>query len=359
MTSSLSRRTVMASLAGVLGLGAAACTPGSGAAPRGAPPAGGARAGGTGAEGGGTGEGAGGAFPLRLTDCEAEVVLEAAPERVVLLDGAPVTTLDGLGVLDRVVARAGSFPDGYHAADLAARLAAIPVLSADIDTTGHLQISQEVVIAQQPDLVLGLPDGVTREGLRAAGAEALQPRSYCGGRAQRASFALLTDEITVYGAVFDRAAAAAALSAALEERIGAASEAARAASSARSAAVLFASADGGPLFAYGAPSMATAQLDALGVENVFAGTAQRVFETGVEPLLAADPDVLVVLHEGTSPEEELLARLRSTGGLHALRAVRAGAVLPLLFNFTEPASPLIVDGLERIGGWLAEREPAS
>lgn len=34
------------------------------------------------------------------------------------------------------------------------------------------------------------------------------------------------------------------------------------------------------------------------------------------------------------------------------------AVLPLLFNVVEPASPLTVDGLERIAGWLDEQAPA-
>ena len=31
-------------------------------------------------------------------------------------------------------------------------------------------------------------------------------------------------------------------------------------------------------------------------------------------------------------------------------------LLPLLFNFAEPASPLVVDGLERIHEWLVELE---
>lgn len=334
MTSVLSRRTVMTSLVGALGLGATACT--TGGADEGAS---------------GTAEG----FPLTLTDCGTEVVLEAPPERVVLLDSAPVTTLDGIGVLDRVVARAGSFPGGYYDADLTDRLGTIPMLSEDIDTTGHLQINQEVVIAQRPDLVLGLPDGITREGLGAAGADVLMPRSYCGGLEERASFTMLFEEITAFGAVFDRAVEADALVTALQERIDAASALRH---DVRTAAVLYASAGGGPVYAYGASSMATAQLDALGIENVFAGTAQRVFESGTEPLLAADPDVLIVLHEGTVPEEELLAELLGDNRLDSLRTVQDGAVLPLLFNFTEPASPLIVEGLERIGDWLPQQEQA-
>ena len=41
--------------------------------------------------------------------------------------------------------------------------------------------------------------------------------------------------------------------------------------------MLYPSVGGGPLYTYGAASMVTAQLDALGIENVFAGTAERVF----------------------------------------------------------------------------------
>lgn len=181
------------------------------------------------------------------------------------------------------------------------------------------------------------------------------PRSYCGGLEERASFTLLFEEIAAYGAVFDRAAEAEALVSSLQERIDTAAARPHGVST---AAVLYASAGGGPVYAYGAASMATAQLDALGIENVFSRHRAAVFESGAEPLLAADPDLLIVLHEGTTDEEEMLAALLGGSRFDALRAVREKAVLPLLFNSTEPASPLIVDGLERIGDRLAQQEPA-
>lgn len=341
MTASpLRRRTLVAGLVGTLALGAAACS---------SRPTGGAAR--TSGDSGTSSSGASAdGFPLTIANCAEEVTLHKAPERVVLLDSAPVTTLEGIGVLDRVVARAGSFPDGYFSADLRARLAEIPALSEDIDLSGHLQISQEVVIAQSPDLVLGLPDGITREGLRAAGAAALLPRTYCGNLEERASFAALHAEIESYGEVFGRRDEASTLVTALEERVDAVSQA----PAGLTAAVLYAS-GGGPLYAYGATSMATAQLDVLGVENVFAESPERVFEVSLELLLAADPDLLIVLHEGAMPEEELLARSMGGARLDSLRAVRDAAVMPLLFNFSEPASPLVVDGLERIGAWVAER----
>ena len=340
-TSALRRRTLMAGLVGAVGL-TAAC----------------GEAGGTGGASDGGAAGATEGFPLELPNCEATLTFDAPPERIVLLESAPVTTLDGIGVLDRVVSRAGAFPPGYYDEDLAARIEAIPTLSDEIDASGHLQISQEMVIAQEPDIVLGLPDGVTREAMADAGAQVVVQNVYCASDHERSSFETLHEQIETYGRIFDHGEEAEELSTSLQERIDAVSESAKELATA-TAAVLYPSVGGGPLYTYGAASMVTAQLDALGIENVLAGTAERVFEISAEPLLAADPDVLIVLHQstdgaddGTSVVEEMI----SQDQLASLRAVQEQAVLPLLFNFAEPASPLVVDGLERIHQWLRELE---
>ena len=346
----LPRRALLATgLLGALGLGASACggadRPGSGGSDG---------AGADGTAGGGGSAGVADGFPLELDNCAEQLLLEAPPQRVVLLESSPVTLLEGIGVLDRVVARAGSFPTEYFTPELAARLEAIPALSEELDATGHLQINQEVVIAQQPDLVIGLPDGITREGLRGAGAEVLVPRTFCGQLPERASFEDLFAEITTYGRLFDRTVEAEALTSALQERI----EAVRAGSGERTAstaAVLYPSVGGGPLYTYGSQSMATAQLEALGLVNAFGDTAERVFEISAEPLLAADPDVLIVLYQGETTGEEAIAEVTGAERLGGLRAVTEQAVLPLLFNVVEPASPLTVDGLEQIADWLDQQ----
>ncbi|MGY5765841.1 ABC transporter substrate-binding protein [Brachybacterium sp. DNPG3] len=347
-------RTGLVGMLGAAVLGTAACTAagsGSGAGAAGAGGAGGAPDDGASAEG----------FPLTVANCEAELTFAAPPQRLVLLESAPVTILDGIGALDRVVARAGDFPGDYYDADLAARIAAIPMLSDELDASGHLQISQEVVIAQQPDLVLGLPDGITREGMRDAGAEVLVQSVYCGGLDDRASFDTLHEEIALHGRILGRAAEADALIAALDARIaavggGTASDGGTGSGggAVSTAAVLYPSLGGGPLYAYGAASMVTAQLDALGIENVFASTTERVFEVGAEPLLAADPDVLIVLHQSEGDGSDVVDEMVGADQLQGLAAVRAGSVLPLLFNFCEPATPLVVDGLERIAAWVQE-----
>ncbi|MGP9746985.1 ABC transporter substrate-binding protein [Brachybacterium sp. AOP29-B2-41] len=324
-------------LAGLLALTAAACSSSSGDP-------------GAGQAGGGADD-----FPLDLANCEATLHFDAAPQRIVLLESAPVTTLDGLGVLDAVVARAGAFPRGYYDAELTARIEAIPALSEDIDTAGHLQISQEVVIAHSPDIVFGLPNGLTREAMRDAGAEVVVQDVFCAAAGERASFETLSSTIATYGRIFDRHEQADALISTLEERVAAVSDSAADLRTA-TAAVLYPSLGGGPLYTYGAGSMVTAQLDALGIENVFADTAERVSEIGSEPLLAADPDVLIMLYQGDGDGSEVRDEMVTQDQLSGLQAVTQEAVLPLLFNFAEPASPLVVDGLERIHEWLLERE---
>ena len=335
----LRRRTLMAGLVGAVGL-TAACGSSDGSTGDG------------GSDGdGGSAEG----FPLELPNCEATLTFDAPPERIVLLESAPVTTLDGVGVLDRVVSRAGAFPPGYYDGDLAARIEAIPTLSDEIDASGHLQISQEMVIAQEPDIVFGLPDGVTREAMADAGAQVVVQNIYCATGGHRSSFETLHEQIDAYGRIFDHGEQAEQLSASLQERIDAASESAKDLATA-TAAVLYPSVGGGPLYTYGAASMVTAQLDALGIENVFADTEERVFEISAEPLLAADPDVLIVLHQTDGDGSDVAEEMVSQDQLASLRAVQDQALLPLLFNFAEPASPLVVDGLERIHEWLVELE---
>lgn len=284
-------------------------------------------------------------YPLTVQNCGEEVTFDRAPERVMLLESAAVTLLDGLGVLDDVIARAGTFPAEYYDAELGARVAEIEVLSDDIDASGHLSISAEVVLGQQPDLVLGLPEGLTRETLYDGGANTLIQPVYCPGDVGDATFEMLYEQIIEYGAIFDRAPEADALVEKLRERV-AAVEASTAGAPSRTAAVLYPSVGGGPVYAYGRSSMSQPQLAAAGFANVFADTGERVFEVSVEELIDRDPDVLILLYQGD--QTGVLESVETLPGADALRALKNDNVLIQLFNFTEPATPLSVDGLEHI-----------
>jgi iron complex transport system substrate-binding protein len=284
-------------------------------------------------------------YPLTVSNCGEEVRFTGPPQRVVLLETAPLSILDGIGVLDRIVARAGVFSNEYYDPQLQRRLDGIEMLSDDIDAAGHLMISAEVVLAQTPDLALGLPEGLAREGLREGGANTLIDPVFCPTGVGDASFEALYEHVLSYGRIFDRTQEAMRLVDALQRRVEAVMDAAVDARP-RTAAVLYPTIGGGPVYAYGRASMAQPQLEAAGFTNVFDDSPERVFEVSVEELIERNPDVLILLHQGA--DTGVLDAVRSLPGSDALRALENDDVLVQLFNFTEPPSPLSVTGLERI-----------
>lgn len=297
-------------------------------------------------------------YPVSLTNCSATVRFDAPPARTVMLESAPVTILDAIGALDSVVARAGTYPRAYYSDDLNSRIAKIPALTTSSSAAGRLTISQEVVLAHKPDLVLGLPDGVTREGLADAGARALVQDVLCEGEHPPARLDTLYSTIAQYGRIFGRPERAEKLTQSLKARVAAVTKAAEALRT-KKIAFVYPSRGGGPLFTYGAGSMTTAQATALGLTNVFAGQSTRVFEVGAEAFIASDPDAIVMLYQSETDGRDQAREMVSADGLGSMRAVKKGAVLPLLFNYSEPASPLVVDGLERIHTWLVGIEKSA
>lgn len=289
---------------------------------------------------------AAGSYPVTVQNCGAEVTFDQAPERAVLLKSASVPFLAEIGVLDRVVARAGQYPEEYYDQETLAALDRIPLLTDELDSSGHLQISKESVIGQEADLVLGEIDNLSRSTLDAVGIPLLEEPALCDRGAGKPGFDAVYEQLELYGKVFGREKQARQAVADLkqevaqiEERVGG--------PSGRTAAVLYPTVGGGTTYAYGTASMADPQLEAAGLENVFGDVDERVFEVTFEELLARDPDVLVLLHsEGEpGPVEDAITELP---GAQDLTAVRNGDVMAQLFNFTEPPSPLAVEGLRRI-----------
>ncbi|WP_228942978.1 ABC transporter substrate-binding protein [Nocardioides sp. Leaf374] len=289
---------------------------------------------------------ASGGEPVTVANCGSDVTFPSAPERVVMLKSAAVPYLHDLGVLDRVVARAGLYPSEYYDEQTLAELDVIPELTSDTDAGGHLQISKEVVVAQRPDLVLGEVDNLSRSSLEAVDVPLLEEPALCETGGSEPGFDDVWSQLALYGEVFDRPDEAAAATADLQERL-AAVEAEVDGPSGRTAAVLYPTVGGGTTYAYGTGSMAHPQLEAAGFENVFGDVDERVVEVTLEELLGRDPDVIVLLHTDGDPAdvEEALVDLP---GAERLTAVREGEVMTQLFNFTEPPSPLAVDGLEAI-----------
>ncbi|ERJ46195.1 hypothetical protein N579_02660 [Corynebacterium pseudodiphtheriticum 090104] len=58
-------------------------------------------------------------------------------------------------MLDRVVAKAGEYPEEYFDDETNATLEKIPSLTSHMDATGHLELSKESIMAEEPDLIIG------------------------------------------------------------------------------------------------------------------------------------------------------------------------------------------------------------
>jgi iron complex transport system substrate-binding protein len=289
------------------------------------------------------------AAPLTIRNCGVDVTFDKAPERVVMLKSAAVPYLHDLGVMDRVTARAGQYPEAYYDDATLAELDKIPLLTDKTDTSGHLQISKEVVISQQPDLVLGQVDNLSRDTLSAVDIPLLEEPALCEGSTAEPAFDDIYAQMESYGKVFGKPSEAATAVTALKDRLAKIKKP----SSSRTAAVLYPTVGGGVTYAYGTASMAHPQLEAAGFTNVFADNKERVFEVTLEELLGRNPDVLILLYGDGDPKAVEQA-VTGLPGAEKLKAVRNNNLMPQLFNFTEPPSPLSVDGLEKI----VERFPA-
>ncbi|MGW5577170.1 ABC transporter substrate-binding protein [Micromonospora chokoriensis] len=284
--------------------------------------------------------------PVTLTNCGAKVTFTNAPKRVVLLKSAAVPYLHSLGVMDRVTARAGQYPKEYYDSATLTELDKVPLLTDKTDTSGHLQISKEVVISQHPDLVLGEANNLSRDTLSAVGIPLLEEPAMCPDSTTVPTFDDIYSQMQAYGKVFDREAEAATAVTSLKERMTTV-KAEVGPTSGRTAAVLYPTVGGGTTYAYGTASMAQPQLEAAGFRNVFGDVKERVFEVTVEELLGRNPDVLILLYNDGDPEA-VEQGLTGLPGAEKLNAVRTGNVMTQLFNFTEPPTPLSIDGLERI-----------
>ncbi|QKW36851.1 ABC transporter substrate-binding protein [Actinomadura sp. NAK00032] len=289
-------------------------------------------------------------YPLTVENCGVDVRVGEAPSRAMIVNSAPLQYLSSLGVLDRLGSRAGKFPPEYYSEQTLAAVGRVPSLTDRLGSDGHLKISTEAIIAREPDLLLGLPEGVTRESLAAAGIPVLLEPSFCPDGIKDPGYETIFSQMRLYGEVFDRRARAEQAVADLRKRIKTV-EAGLTGRQGRKVAVLWPYRGEGTVGAYGSRSMATPQLETLGARNVFADVDKRVFEVSMEELLRRDPDTIVLLHtDGT--DEEIKQALLDIPGAKDLRAVRNGAVTVQLFNFTEPPTPLVLDGLERLAAYL-------
>lgn len=289
---------------------------------------------------------------ISVENCGDTVTFDTAPERVTLLDNPSVSTLAALDVLDRVTAKAGLYPTDYYSPDLAEQLEKIPTLTDQVDATGHLQISRETVMETNPDLVIGSSDTVNRQTLGTNGVPLLDEPAFCGSLTGEATFDDVYQQVDLYGTVFERQQDAATSIRGLKDRVEAVIGAVPDDEN-RTVAVLYPTVGSTVTYAYGTGSMSNPLVTAAGLDNVFASESDRVFEVTTEELIDRNPDVIIALYSA-GDTKPIIDSVEALPGAGALTAVQNQKIFPMLLSFAEPPSPLTVDGLEKLAGYLEE-----
>lgn len=287
--------------------------------------------------------------PLTVQNCGREVVLDAPPQRVVTIGAEAPLLVAAAGGADRLVALGGAVEPAFFG-DAGDELEDVPRLSSVA-----AELSAEVLLAQEPDLVISInSDGF--DALEAAGVPGLVISGRCRGsdgeNSAAGSFQEVYGDVRTYGVLFGTAEVADAAAADLQARVEAVQEQFAGAEARSGMAVIYGS-SGDRLGAYGGSSIAGAQIEALGITNVFADQDERFFEPNVEEAVDRDPDVLLLLFEVSEGTDAVsLAKLRAAPEYAQMSAVQDGRILTLPFALAG-SSPGSVVGLELLAEQLA------
>lgn len=253
-------------------------------------------------------------YPLSLDNCGVTIIVDQPPERVVAIKSSATELLLSLGLGDRIVGI--GFQDGPLPADLAAAGATLPVLSDKLP-------SQEVVLETEPDFIYGgwesnfAADGAgERPTLARFGiATYVAPAACRSVPPPPLSFEALFAEIAEMGAIFDVEEAASALVAEQRSMLEAIDRDDRGLT-----ALWYSSGTKTPYVGAGtnAPAMI---LEALGLTNIYADIAEGWTSASWEAIVAADPDVIVLVDaawNSADQKKRLLAENPITSQLDAV-----------------------------------------
>lgn len=291
-------------------------------------------------------------FPLTVSDCGRELVIEDRPERVVTVASTAATLMWAAGAADQITTRTGE--GDVDLGPAAEDLDKVPVVSNDEE------ISFESLIGEAPDLLITAGRNLyTQEDLEGVGIQSIVNRSFCDGTGSGPADGPVTFEddvfpdIELYGEIFGTEDVASAKVAELRDRIAAVQETAAGTPLTRMAAI--GQPDGTTLNAYGLPSLTHDQIEILGLTDVFGDLTDRITEVSVEEFIDRDPQVLVVLVGGGGVDgspDEILASLRALPGAEQVSAIREGRVIGLGSPYLL-GGPLAVDGLETMAEAIA------
>ncbi|MGH3935470.1 MAG: ABC transporter substrate-binding protein [Pseudonocardiaceae bacterium] len=289
------------------------------------------------------GAGTTGKFPVTVPSCERTVTIEQPAKRVLTVASDSATALAAIGAADLIIAR--SAEGGAPLGPFEDELREIP----QITTNG--EPSREVIIGQQPDLVISYAGLDTPAAdLEAAGIDSIVPSWRCD---QAANLDGIYRTLETYGQILGTEDGATKTVANLRSRVSAVTKQFQG-TPARTAANVYVSEN--QIRVYGGPSMSNTVLQTLGLTNVFADVNKRLTEVSTEELLARNPDVILLTFGGSETAikngADAERALRGMTPLDQLTAVRENRLIAINFTYLV-GGPLTVNGLETIAQSLA------
>ncbi|MGH3816019.1 MAG: ABC transporter substrate-binding protein [Pseudonocardiaceae bacterium] len=263
---------------------------------------------------------AGDRFPMTVDTCGREVTIERPPERVMTVGAEAPALMWAVGAADKIKARAATFGAIYEPAEEAFK--DVPLISPEEEP------SREVIIGQNPDLLLGYGlENTPVEDLNAVGITQLTVSDQCDSQAsdgprlnREVTFENYYRDLELYGQIFGTQDTARQAADKLKQRVAAVKERFRETPKRTAAAlIVYPTA----VYVYGKPSITHTQIATLGLTDVFADvTDDRYVDLNVEQLLARDPDVLILGYQPGSTPEDAAAQLRALPGADRLTAIR-------------------------------------
>jgi iron complex transport system substrate-binding protein len=259
--------------------------------------------------------GAAGSFPVTVENCDTTVTVETAPERIVTIKSTTTELLLALGLGDRIVGSA--FLDGPLPASL-------EKAGADLNVISDFVPGQEAVLDLTPDFVYGgwesnfSAEGVgERTALADLGVGSYVSPAACKGDAMPdpLTFDTVFAEIGEAGSLFGVPDAAAELVAEQQTELAALTPAAG-----DTTALWYSSGTDTPYVGagIGAPQMI---LDAAGLTNIFADVQDTWTSAGWESVVAANPDVIVLVDADWNTADSKIANLQANAATAGLAAV--------------------------------------
>ncbi len=269
-------------------------------------------------------------YPFTVDNCGTEVTFEAAPERIVTIKSTSVELALALGQRNKIVGTA--FNDGPIVDPNTGQEVTLPVISDQAP-------NQEATLAEEPDLVfagwesnLAADTAGERDTLAKLGVDSYVSPAACQEpeyQPNPMTYDKLFDEFQTAGRIFDATQAADELVARQRAELAEVTKAVPG-----TTALWWSSGEDTPFVGagIGAPQMV---MDAVGLENIAKDVQNTWTSMGWEPIVAADPDVIVLVDAAWNTASDKIKALESNKATANLSAVRHKRYLVIPFPAAE------------------------